>query len=107
MFKEVASLKDLKKEVKKRIVIDDQAVLLTYFNKKVYAIADKCPHLGASLVHGSFEEGIVTCPKHGAQIAVQTGEILEKAKILFLKMPTKKAKIYEVKVEDDVIFVKL
>ncbi|MFU8786731.1 MAG: Rieske (2Fe-2S) protein [Candidatus Izemoplasmataceae bacterium] len=106
-FKEVASLKALEKEFKIRIVLDNNPILLTYFNSKVYAISDKCPHMGASLEKGHLEDGIVTCAKHGAQINVTNGNIEEKAKVLFLKLPTKNAKTYEVKVEEDKVYVKL
>ena len=88
-----------------RVVINQTPILLIKDQDKVYALDDRCPHLKASLVKGSYEKGIVTCPKHNAQIDIKTGDILEKAKILFLKMPTKKAKIFKTKVDKESIFV--
>jgi nitrite reductase/ring-hydroxylating ferredoxin subunit len=37
-------------------------------------LSDLCPHAGARLSEGSLEEGVVTCPRHGSQFDVVTGE---------------------------------
>ena len=38
------------------------------------ACADRCPHAGATLSEGELESGIVTCPRHGSQFDVSTGQ---------------------------------
>jgi nitrite reductase/ring-hydroxylating ferredoxin subunit len=38
------------------------------------AVEDRCPHAGASLAEGGYADGVVTCPAHGSQFDVQTGE---------------------------------
>ncbi len=38
------------------------------------AIDDQCPHSGAQLSEGVLEGCVVTCPRHGSQFDVQTGE---------------------------------
>ena len=101
------ALDQLKMDTKTRVVIDKRPVLLLYDSDNVYALSDKCPHLGASLALGTFENGVLTCAKHGAQIDVKTGDVVEKAKIMFLKMPTKQARTYKTKVEKGKIFVNL
>ena len=44
----------------------------------VFALRDKCPHKGGplsqGLVHGSGEAARVTCPLHGWNLALATGE---------------------------------
>ena len=40
------------------------------------AIADRCPHAGAPLSDGPLEANVVTCPRHGSQFDVLTGERL-------------------------------
>lgn len=40
------------------------------------AIADRCPHAGARLSAGELEGTVLTCPKHGSQFDVRTGERL-------------------------------
>jgi len=82
-------------------------LLLALKGSKIYAIADKCPHLGTSLMKGSYDDGIVTCKSHGAKIDIVTGDILEKAHLGFVKMPTKKAKSYQVILEDNKVFVEI
>jgi nitrite reductase/ring-hydroxylating ferredoxin subunit len=41
-----------------------------------FACADRCPHAGATLSEGELERGVVTCPRHGSQFDVTTGERL-------------------------------
>jgi nitrite reductase/ring-hydroxylating ferredoxin subunit len=41
-----------------------------------YACADRCPHAGGTLSEGELERGVVTCPRHGSQFDVTTGERL-------------------------------
>ncbi len=106
-FEYVADLKDLKAKQKLRVTVDNKPVLLTYYRDSVYAMSDRCPHMKASLFEGRFDEGIVTCKKHGAQVDVETGKIIQKAKLWIMKMPTKEAQTYVVKVEEDKIFVLL
>jgi len=40
------------------------------------AISDRCPHAGAQLSTGDLEGTVVTCPMHGSQFDVRTGERL-------------------------------
>lgn len=37
------------------------------------AIADSCPHQGASLAGGKLEDGAVQCPAHGLRFDLATG----------------------------------
>lgn len=107
MLHYVIDLNDLKKTFKKRVVIDKRAILVTWLAEHVYAIQDKCPHMGASLHEGSYDEGIVECRKHGAQFNVKNGEVVKKAQIGFIKMPTKKPTLYKTVVEDGKVYIDL
>jgi nitrite reductase/ring-hydroxylating ferredoxin subunit len=40
----------------------------------VHAIADRCPHAGARLSDGALQHRQLTCPRHGSQFDVCTGE---------------------------------
>lgn len=42
----------------------------------VHAVADRCPHAGALLSEGELDRRQVTCPRHGSQFDVCTGERL-------------------------------
>jgi nitrite reductase/ring-hydroxylating ferredoxin subunit len=41
-----------------------------------YAFGDTCTHLGCSLAEGDLEATIVTCPCHGSQFDVTTGDVV-------------------------------
>jgi nitrite reductase/ring-hydroxylating ferredoxin subunit len=41
-----------------------------------YAFGDTCTHQGCSLAEGDLEATIVTCPCHGSQFDVTTGEVV-------------------------------
>jgi len=86
---------------------DKVRILLTKKGDTIFAISDKCPHLGTSLMKGTIKDGVITCKSHGAQIDVETGDILEKAHIGFVKMPTKRAKKYPVIIDEGKVFVEL
>jgi nitrite reductase/ring-hydroxylating ferredoxin subunit len=43
---------------------------------RLYAIADRCPHAGAALSGGEASGGVITCPGHGSQFGIRTGERL-------------------------------
>lgn len=43
---------------------------------KVQVVGDRCPHAGAVLSEGELDQRIITCPGHGSQFDVCTGERL-------------------------------
>lgn len=53
-------------------------VLIAVFNVdgKLYAIEDVCTHDGGILTGGPINGCVITCPRHGAQFDVRTGEVL-------------------------------
>lgn len=42
----------------------------------LYAFGDTCTHAGCSLAEGKLEGTVVTCPCHGSQFDVTSGEVL-------------------------------
>lgn len=64
---------------------------------KIYATQDECPHERGPLGEGPIEGEIVSCPWHGWQFNVQTGECLTFAGFDIERYP--------VKVEGDQILV--
>ncbi|MGV0106250.1 Rieske domain-containing protein [Nostoc sp. DSM 114160] len=58
-----------------------------------------CTHLGSTLDKGKVENGIITCPYHGFQYKLETGECLT--------APDISLQSYSVKIKDDKVFVKL
>ncbi|MHC5733508.1 NifU family protein [Nostoc sp.] len=58
-----------------------------------------CAHLGYPLEAGKVENGIITCPSHGFQYRLETGECLT--------APDVSLQSYLVKIKEDKVFVKL
>ncbi|MEH2154579.1 NifU family protein [Nostoc sp.] len=58
-----------------------------------------CAHLGYPLEGGKVENGIITCPSHGFQYRLETGECLT--------APDVSLQSYLVKIKEDKVFVKL
>lgn len=40
----------------------------------IYCVSERCPHAGISLSNGDIEGEILTCPAHGSQFSLTTGE---------------------------------
>ncbi|BCL38508.1 Rieske (2Fe-2S) protein [Nostoc sp. MS1] len=50
-----------------------QTLALFYYNDKVYAIDNRCPHMGFPLQGSTCKDGIVTCPWHYARFDLASG----------------------------------
>ncbi|MDQ1517159.1 MAG: hypothetical protein QOE80_2989 [Actinomycetota bacterium] len=53
-----------------------EPVAVYHVGSGFHACADRCPHAGATLSEGEMESGVVTCPRHGSQFDVTTGQRL-------------------------------
>jgi 3-phenylpropionate/trans-cinnamate dioxygenase ferredoxin component len=106
-FVKVASTNELAPNQMKMVSVDGKEILLANVEGLYFAIANKCTHLGGSLSKGTLEGGVVTCPKHGAQFDVKTGQALAEAKLGFIKMKVKNEPSFTVRVEGTEVFVSL
>lgn len=104
-FKKVAELQEFDYTEKKLIELDGEKILLTKVDGTYYAISNKCPHMGGSLYRGNLQDGIITCPRHGAKYDARTGKGLAKPKILFIEFKMQDDISYPVKVEDGNILI--
>ena len=62
-----------------RIVHSGQLFACVYnLNGELYALEDRCSHDDGPLCEGDFDpdEGIVVCPRHGANFDIRSGEAL-------------------------------
>jgi nitrite reductase/ring-hydroxylating ferredoxin subunit len=55
------------------VKVENQKVMLTRIDGKVYAVENKCPHLGMPLAKGKVCDRAVTCRWHGASFDLTTG----------------------------------
>lgn len=105
MLHYVVDLSELKRDFRKRAIVSGTAVMLILLADHVYAVQDQCTHLGASLSKGIHHEEQVACRLHGATFNIKTGDVMEKAHIGFIKMPTKKLKTFKTEVKEGRVFI--
>jgi 3-phenylpropionate/trans-cinnamate dioxygenase ferredoxin subunit len=87
--------------------VNGKKVLLVNYEGTVYALDNRCPHLGGSLGDGILENEKIVCPRHGSMYDVRTGQNVGNAKIAFINIKVGPAKKYAVKVEDGNILIEL
>ncbi len=79
-------------------MVDGKDFLIANVKGEFYALSNICPHACGSLADGTLSGDKITCPKHGAQFDLKTGEAVSEAKILFFKIKPKNAGCYEVQI---------
>ncbi|MFW9259401.1 hypothetical protein A4S05_05410 [Nostoc sp. KVJ20] len=81
------------------VQIAGTSLILHRQGARVRCYRNACAHLGYSLEEGKIENGIITCPSHGFQYRLETGECLT--------APDISLQSYPVKFKEDKVFVKL
>jgi nitrite reductase/ring-hydroxylating ferredoxin subunit len=71
----VATTCDLPIGALRRLEVAGRPVCLARTAEGVYAIADQCPHEGASLSEGDLIGREVECPLHSSRFDVRTGAV--------------------------------
>ncbi len=104
-FIKVAKTSEIPVNSMKTVKLQGVNILLANIEGALFAIPDKCTHLGGPLGKGKLEGSTVTCPWHGAKFDVRTGEALGEAKIGFIKMKVKDQPSLAIKVEGEEILV--
>ncbi|NJO31801.1 MAG: Rieske 2Fe-2S domain-containing protein [Rhodospirillales bacterium] len=56
--------------------LEGQSVLLSRFGDRVTCFANVCAHMGLALDGGEVKDGFITCPYHGFQYSLESGECL-------------------------------
>lgn len=91
----------------KRVMVNDTDILFANVGGMIYAISNICTHMGGQLHKNPMEDGIVTCPRHGAQFDVRSGKSVRGAKVLFSKVKVADEKTYPVTVEGNDVLIDL
>jgi len=92
--KKVGTVKELEYAPMKGVVVDGKEILIVKTGTKIFAIGNKCTHMGCKLSSGKLEGETVRCPCHGSMFNVRTGEVV--------KGPAKNPEhFYTVTVEND------
>src|SRR3982074_2209285 len=72
-FVRVGRLEELK--ARGRLVVrgPHRPILVVYDHGRIFALDNRCPHMGFPLERGSVEDGILTCHWHHARFALASG----------------------------------
>ena len=105
----LTSLDTLKQKKKMRIHVKNKFVLVAYTEDGIFAINDKCPHMGASLYPGKLEGKVIRCKDHGLPVSLETGLVTDEAKAKFLNLEEwdMSVKQYEPFVKDGYVYINI
>lgn len=112
-FTEVAKIEELKSGAMKKVIVQGHEILLTKVGDTYYATDDRCPHMKGDLSQGKLEGTVVTCPRHGSQYDVTSGQVVRwlkgglMSKLGSVLKPSKNLTVYNVKVEDGRVLVEV
>jgi 3-phenylpropionate/trans-cinnamate dioxygenase ferredoxin component len=95
----VANLSELPAGGAMAVEVAGKAIALFNVNGKIYALDNTCRHRGGPLGEGTVEGDVVTCPWHGWEYKIPSGEFLGNASI--------KVETFPVQVENGEIKVEL
>jgi nitrite reductase/ring-hydroxylating ferredoxin subunit len=72
-FVHAMALNELKETVCKTVTVNGHTVVLWYVGGEVFAVDNRCPHMGFPLDRGTVDDGILTCHWHHARFDLETG----------------------------------
>ncbi len=98
-FVRVAALADLREKGVLVVSSGRHGIALFYHDDGVYAVDNRCPHMGFPLSRGSCREGILTCHWHHARFDLQSGGTFDPF--------ADDVRVYPVEVRDDAVWVDL
>lgn len=73
---EVAKVGEIAEGEGKLVEIDGKEIALFNSGGEYYAIDNECTHVGGPLSEGDLDGELVTCPWHGSDFNIKTGEVL-------------------------------
>lgn len=100
-FARVGAVSDFADGRGRAVLVDGHRIAILRQGTRFLAVADPCPHMGASLADGRIEEGIVTCPWHGWRYDATSGKGLPPAR------PWACVRTFEVKLEGEDVLVRI
>lgn len=96
----LARLDELANDDITAFTVEGQTIAVARIGTEVYAIDDQCSHSGCPLSEGIVEGHTITCPCHGSEFDLKTGEVLS--------LPADEpVACYAVKVEGEDVYVLL
>ena len=98
-FEKVAETSEIPVGAIKMVKVAGVDVMVANLAGKLYAIGNKCTHVGGPLSEGELTGSVVECPWHGSKFDVKTGAVLAG--------PAQKPEpTFQVRVENSAVWVK-
>ena len=95
----VANLSDVPGEgLGHAVKADGLDIALFRWNDRVYAIEDRCPHLGFPLSEGLMQAGEIICSWHGWHVRLEDGAC---------RLERERAKVWDCEVREGEVFVNI
>ena len=69
----VGTIEELKQKGYLSVIVQGHDIVVFYSEGSVYALDNRCPHMGFPLSRGSTKDGILTCDWHHARFDIKTG----------------------------------
>lgn len=98
-FVRIGEVGDFPVRSMRRVQVDDQTIVVTNIEGKLYVLSNSCTHRGGPLDEGELDGNAVICPLHGGQFDVRTGKAISPP-------PTKDLVVYDVQVQGSDVLVK-
>jgi nitrite reductase/ring-hydroxylating ferredoxin subunit len=95
----VAGAQDLAPGESRLIRVERRELLLINVEGRYYAVKNSCPHRGAPLDQARVAHGVLTCPGHGWQFDLETGDSLD--------YPPLGLRCYRVEVRDGAVWIEV
>jgi nitrite reductase/ring-hydroxylating ferredoxin subunit len=95
----VARALDLAPGQSRLIQVEHRELLLFNVEGRYYAVKNSCPHRGTPLDHAGVENRVLTCPGHGWEFDLETGDSLDH--------PPLGLRCYRVEVRDDTVWIEV
>lgn len=93
----VARMNEIADGERKLVEHEGQTIGVFHHKGKWYAYRNQCLHRGGPVATGTLDDDILTCPWHGFQYNITTGQMLVD--------PSARLDTYEVVVKDEEIFL--
>jgi nitrite reductase/ring-hydroxylating ferredoxin subunit len=74
---EVGPLATLREEGHRVVRPDGRAILVVCHEDEVFAVDNRCPHMGFPLARGTVDDGVLTCHWHHARFALSCGDTFD------------------------------
>ena len=69
----ICTIEELKQKGYLSVIVQGHDIVVFYSEGSVYALDNRCPHMGFPLSRGSTKDGILTCDWHHARFDIKTG----------------------------------